>query len=109
MQDKIGCADSNPLSCNFPLPTIRTNPKNRPSPTSRFLGSERSNSQDGFPSPGSMVQAKFEARNAPVSAGKICCAALERLPGVINAVANDDPDCVVPWHRDLPDQSTLFG
>jgi putative SOS response-associated peptidase YedK len=27
----------------------------------------------------------------------------------INAVANDDPDCVVPWHRDLPAQSALFG
>ena len=27
----------------------------------------------------------------------------------INAVANDDADCVVPWHRDLPAQSALFG
>ena len=27
----------------------------------------------------------------------------------INAVANHDPDCVVPWHRDLPAQSALFG
>jgi putative SOS response-associated peptidase YedK len=27
----------------------------------------------------------------------------------INAVANDDPDCVVPWHRDLPTQSALLG
>jgi putative SOS response-associated peptidase YedK len=27
----------------------------------------------------------------------------------INVVANDDPDCVVPWHRDLPVQSPLFG
>ena len=27
----------------------------------------------------------------------------------INAVANDDPDCVLPWHRDLPAQSALFG
>ena len=27
----------------------------------------------------------------------------------INAVANDDPDCVLPWHGDLPAQSALFG
>ncbi len=27
----------------------------------------------------------------------------------INTVPNDDPDCVVPWHRDLSSQSTLFG
>ena len=27
----------------------------------------------------------------------------------INAGANDDPDCVVPCHRDLPAQSALFG
>ena len=27
----------------------------------------------------------------------------------INAVANDDSDCVVPWHRDLPAESALFG
>ena len=27
----------------------------------------------------------------------------------INAVANDDADCVLPWHRDLPAQSALFG
>jgi len=27
----------------------------------------------------------------------------------INAVANDDPDCVAPWHRDLPSQCGLFG
>ena len=27
----------------------------------------------------------------------------------INAVANDDPECVVPWHRDLSAQSALFG
>ena len=26
----------------------------------------------------------------------------------INTVANDDPDCVVPWHGDLPAQSALF-
>jgi putative SOS response-associated peptidase YedK len=31
------------------------------------------------------------------------------VSGRINAVANDDPDCVVPWHRDLPAQSALFG
>jgi putative SOS response-associated peptidase YedK len=27
----------------------------------------------------------------------------------VNAVTNDDPDCVVPWHRDLPAQRALFG
>jgi putative SOS response-associated peptidase YedK len=27
----------------------------------------------------------------------------------INRVANDDPDCVVPWHKDLPAQSSLLG
>jgi putative SOS response-associated peptidase YedK len=27
----------------------------------------------------------------------------------VNAVANDDPDCVVPWYRDLPSQAALFG
>ena len=27
----------------------------------------------------------------------------------INAVANDDPDCVVPWQSSLPAQSALFG
>ncbi len=27
----------------------------------------------------------------------------------VNAVANDDPDCVVPWRRDLTAQSALFG
>ena len=27
----------------------------------------------------------------------------------INAVANDDPDCVVQWHSPLPAQSALFG
>jgi putative SOS response-associated peptidase YedK len=27
----------------------------------------------------------------------------------INAVANDDPDCVVPWNNSLPAQSALFG
>jgi putative SOS response-associated peptidase YedK len=27
----------------------------------------------------------------------------------INAVANEDPDCVLPWQRDLPAQSALFG
>jgi len=27
----------------------------------------------------------------------------------INAVTNDDPDCVAPWHSSLPAQSALFG
>jgi putative SOS response-associated peptidase YedK len=27
----------------------------------------------------------------------------------INAVANDDPDCVAPWQSSLPAQSSLFG
>jgi putative SOS response-associated peptidase YedK len=27
----------------------------------------------------------------------------------VNAVANDDPDCVVPWYRDSPSQAALFG
>jgi putative SOS response-associated peptidase YedK len=27
----------------------------------------------------------------------------------INAVANDDPDCVVPWQADSPAQRALFG
>jgi putative SOS response-associated peptidase YedK len=27
----------------------------------------------------------------------------------INAVTNDDPDCVVPAHSSLPAQSSLFG
>lgn len=27
----------------------------------------------------------------------------------VNAVTNDDPECVVPGHRDLPAQSALFG
>ena len=26
----------------------------------------------------------------------------------VNAVTNDDPECVVPWYRDLPAQSALF-
>jgi putative SOS response-associated peptidase YedK len=26
----------------------------------------------------------------------------------INAVTNDDPDCVAPWHGSLPAQSVLF-
>lgn len=27
----------------------------------------------------------------------------------INTVANDDPDCVVPWQSSPPAQSVLFG
>jgi putative SOS response-associated peptidase YedK len=27
----------------------------------------------------------------------------------VNAVTNDDPDCVAPWHSSLPAQSALFG
>jgi putative SOS response-associated peptidase YedK len=27
----------------------------------------------------------------------------------VNAVANEDPDCVVPWYRDSPSQAALFG
>jgi putative SOS response-associated peptidase YedK len=45
------------------------------------------------------VLAPFEAaqrRSFPVSAR-------------INVVANDDPDCIVPWHSSLPAQSALFG
>ena len=43
---------------------------------------------------------------APFDAGK-----MRRFPvsTIINAAANDDPDCVVPLHRDLPAQSALFG
>jgi putative SOS response-associated peptidase YedK len=42
---------------------------------------------------------------APFDAAK-----MRRFPvsSRINAVPNDDPDCVVPWHGDLPAQSALF-
>ena len=43
---------------------------------------------------------------APFDAAKMRSFPVSRR---INAVANDDPDCVVPWHRDLPAQSALFG
>jgi putative SOS response-associated peptidase YedK len=43
---------------------------------------------------------------APFDAAKMRCYPVSTR---VNAVVNDDPDCVVPWQGDSPTQSALFG